>query len=237
MCFSGTGRYSHRPNRIFNPTAQARRFDPDGAYVRRYVQELTNLTDGRVDEPWKLDRSTLARSARAKPTLAPSAGGRPVREPPSSRHNLPHSDAGSPRHPQEPPPQRTLAWLNSHHRLLAAPLRRRTCVSEYPPRALRLGGGDSLRCRGSRPGHDTLGLAAPFPKPPTCPGTARRLAVYSRGVSSAAGGACPVTRYSDMGCVLQRAVGASTGRGLEAAGWNLHAAGRIRWRMTVASCL
>lgn len=54
---AGTGNDT-RPNRIFNPTAQARRFDPDGAYVRRYVPELAAITDGRVHEPWKLDRST-----------------------------------------------------------------------------------------------------------------------------------------------------------------------------------
>jgi deoxyribodipyrimidine photo-lyase len=55
---AGTGNDT-RPNRIFNPTAQARRFDPDGAYVRRYVAELAGITDGRIHEPWRLDRSTL----------------------------------------------------------------------------------------------------------------------------------------------------------------------------------
>ena len=55
---AGTGNDT-RPNRIFNPTAQARRFDPDGVYVRRYVPELAHLPDRRVHEPWKLDRSTL----------------------------------------------------------------------------------------------------------------------------------------------------------------------------------
>jgi deoxyribodipyrimidine photo-lyase len=54
---AGTGNDT-RPNRIFNPTAQARRFDPDGAYVRRYVPELAGITAGRLHEPWKLDRST-----------------------------------------------------------------------------------------------------------------------------------------------------------------------------------
>ena len=38
----------------------------------------------------------------AKPTLAPSDGGRPVHEPPSPRHKMPHSDAGRPTNPQEP---------------------------------------------------------------------------------------------------------------------------------------
>ena len=54
---AGTGNDT-RPNRMFNPTAQARRFDPRGAYVRRYVPELAAIGDGRVHEPWKLDLST-----------------------------------------------------------------------------------------------------------------------------------------------------------------------------------
>jgi deoxyribodipyrimidine photo-lyase len=36
--------------RIFNPTLQGRRFDPDGVYVRRWVPELRDL-DGDVHEP------------------------------------------------------------------------------------------------------------------------------------------------------------------------------------------
>jgi deoxyribodipyrimidine photo-lyase len=31
--------------RIFNPTSQGRRFDPDAAYVRRWVPELADATD------------------------------------------------------------------------------------------------------------------------------------------------------------------------------------------------
>jgi deoxyribodipyrimidine photo-lyase len=42
-----------RPNRVFNPTAQARRFDPDGAYVRRWVPELAELDGPSIHEPWK----------------------------------------------------------------------------------------------------------------------------------------------------------------------------------------
>jgi len=54
---AGTGNDT-RPNRIFNPIAQARRFDPEGAYVRRYVPELAAIDDGRVHEPWLLDPKT-----------------------------------------------------------------------------------------------------------------------------------------------------------------------------------
>jgi deoxyribodipyrimidine photo-lyase len=38
--------------RIFNPTVQGRRFDPDGAYVRRFVPELADVPAGHVHEPW-----------------------------------------------------------------------------------------------------------------------------------------------------------------------------------------
>ncbi|WP_217551957.1 deoxyribodipyrimidine photo-lyase [Streptomyces sp. GbtcB6] len=51
---AGTGTDS-RPNRVLNPVAQARRYDPDGAYVRRWVPELAGLPGAKVHEPWKLD--------------------------------------------------------------------------------------------------------------------------------------------------------------------------------------
>ena len=50
---AGTGADT-RPNRVFNPTRQARRFDPDGAYVRRWVPELEAIDGGAVHEPWRL---------------------------------------------------------------------------------------------------------------------------------------------------------------------------------------
>lgn len=38
--------------RIFNPTLQARKFDPDGAYIRRWVPELADVPLAHVHEPW-----------------------------------------------------------------------------------------------------------------------------------------------------------------------------------------
>ena len=38
--------------RVFNPVAQGLRFDPDGAYVRRYVAELRGLPGAAAHEPW-----------------------------------------------------------------------------------------------------------------------------------------------------------------------------------------
>ena len=49
---AGTGA-NQRPNRVLSPLAQARRFDPDGAYVSRYVPELDGLRGRAVHEPWR----------------------------------------------------------------------------------------------------------------------------------------------------------------------------------------
>jgi deoxyribodipyrimidine photo-lyase len=51
---AGTGNDT-RPNRVLNPTTQAKRHDPEGEYVRRYVPELAGIDGSRVHEPWKLD--------------------------------------------------------------------------------------------------------------------------------------------------------------------------------------
>lgn len=40
--------------RMFNPTRQMERFDPDGRYVRRWVPELANVPDERITEPWTM---------------------------------------------------------------------------------------------------------------------------------------------------------------------------------------
>lgn len=40
--------------RIFNPMLQQRKFDPDGAYVRRWVPELRDVLDERLVEPWTM---------------------------------------------------------------------------------------------------------------------------------------------------------------------------------------
>ncbi|HEX5828078.1 MAG TPA: deoxyribodipyrimidine photo-lyase [Candidatus Limnocylindrales bacterium] len=40
--------------RIFNPILQGKRFDPDGAYVRRWVPELAAVPAARIHEPWTM---------------------------------------------------------------------------------------------------------------------------------------------------------------------------------------
>jgi deoxyribodipyrimidine photo-lyase len=39
--------------RIFNPTTQAKKIDPDGSFVRRMLPELAGVPDRFVHEPWK----------------------------------------------------------------------------------------------------------------------------------------------------------------------------------------
>lgn len=46
--------------RVFNPTTQGKKFDPDGSYVRRYVPELTALPSKEIHEPWAAAPVVLA---------------------------------------------------------------------------------------------------------------------------------------------------------------------------------
>lgn len=46
--------------RVFNPTLQGTRFDPDGAYVRAWVPELAELDVRWVHQPWKAPTQELA---------------------------------------------------------------------------------------------------------------------------------------------------------------------------------
>lgn len=40
--------------RLYNPSSQAKKFDPSGAYIRRYVPELKNVPDKYLAEPWTM---------------------------------------------------------------------------------------------------------------------------------------------------------------------------------------
>ncbi|MFE4619495.1 cryptochrome/photolyase family protein [Streptomyces sp. NPDC056747] len=57
---AGTGTDS-RPNRVLNPVIQGKRYDPDGAYVRRWVPELAGIEGPAIHEPWKLTGLERAR--------------------------------------------------------------------------------------------------------------------------------------------------------------------------------
>jgi deoxyribodipyrimidine photo-lyase len=51
--------------RIFNPVLQAQRFDPDGAYVRRWIPELARLAAPDIHKPSAAPGATLARAGIA----------------------------------------------------------------------------------------------------------------------------------------------------------------------------
>ena len=71
---AGTGNDT-RPNRVLNPLRQARRFDPDGRYVRRYLPELAEIAGRGVHEPWRLPPRER-RALRYPPPIAALASRR-----------------------------------------------------------------------------------------------------------------------------------------------------------------
>jgi deoxyribodipyrimidine photo-lyase len=54
---AGTGADAAPYFRILNPILQSERFDPDGAYIRRFVPELSRVPRARIHEPWKMTTS------------------------------------------------------------------------------------------------------------------------------------------------------------------------------------
>lgn len=68
---AGTGNDT-RPNRVLNPIRQARRFDPEGAYVRRHVRELAGVEGRAVHEPWRLDPGARRDLGYVDPVIDPA---------------------------------------------------------------------------------------------------------------------------------------------------------------------
>jgi deoxyribodipyrimidine photo-lyase len=54
---AGTGTDAAPYFRVFNPFLQAKRFDPTGAYVRRWVPELAEVPDRYIHEPWTMPQA------------------------------------------------------------------------------------------------------------------------------------------------------------------------------------
>ncbi len=46
--------------RVFNPVLQGERFDPEGAYVRRWIPELARLPSAWIHRPWEAPAATVA---------------------------------------------------------------------------------------------------------------------------------------------------------------------------------
>ncbi|MEO1089392.1 MAG: deoxyribodipyrimidine photo-lyase [Pseudomonadota bacterium] len=58
--------------RIFNPVKQGEKFDPDGAYVRRWLPELERLPQPYVHAPWTAPKSVLAEAGVSLGTTYPT---------------------------------------------------------------------------------------------------------------------------------------------------------------------
>jgi deoxyribodipyrimidine photo-lyase len=56
---AGSGPDAQPFHRIFNPVIQAEKFDPEGAYVRRWVPELAALPDAFLHRPWEAPADVL----------------------------------------------------------------------------------------------------------------------------------------------------------------------------------
>ena len=48
--------------RVFNPMTQGEKFDPQGTYVRRWVPEISKLSDKTIHQPWSASRDELQRA-------------------------------------------------------------------------------------------------------------------------------------------------------------------------------
>lgn len=59
---AGTGTDAQPYFRIFNPTLQGARFDPDGAYVRRYIPELAKVPVEFIHAPWEMPADAAKRT-------------------------------------------------------------------------------------------------------------------------------------------------------------------------------
>ena len=51
---AGTGTDAQPYFRIFNPVLQSKKFDPDGAYIRRWVPDLRDVPDRYLHAPWEM---------------------------------------------------------------------------------------------------------------------------------------------------------------------------------------
>ena len=57
---AGTGTDPQPWFRVFNPILQGARFDPDGAYVRRWVPELRHVPVASIHQPWTMTPAVQA---------------------------------------------------------------------------------------------------------------------------------------------------------------------------------
>ena len=58
--------------RIFNPTSQAKKFDGDGTYIRRYVPELADVPIEHLHAPWDRARTVCRPATRSRSSITPT---------------------------------------------------------------------------------------------------------------------------------------------------------------------
>ncbi len=58
---AGTGTDAAPYFRVFNPVLQGKKFDPTGAYVRRWVPELSAVPESYIHTPWEMPASIQAK--------------------------------------------------------------------------------------------------------------------------------------------------------------------------------
>jgi deoxyribodipyrimidine photo-lyase len=66
---AGTGTDAAPYFRIFNPTSQGEKFDPDGSYVRRWVPELADVEAKFVHRPWEAAQLPVSAAAYPDPIV------------------------------------------------------------------------------------------------------------------------------------------------------------------------
>jgi deoxyribodipyrimidine photo-lyase len=81
---AGTGAAT-RPNQVLNPLVQARRFDPRGDYVRRWLPELSEVDGAAVHRPWRLPFAERRRLDYPEPIVDLSEGAARFRQARSPR--------------------------------------------------------------------------------------------------------------------------------------------------------
>jgi deoxyribodipyrimidine photolyase len=74
-----------------NPLRQARRFDPSGDYVRRYVPELASVTKGHIHTPWQLPAARRRQLRYPARSLKIHSSERTACHPPAYRVNRDHA--------------------------------------------------------------------------------------------------------------------------------------------------
>lgn len=68
---AGTGADAAPYFRVFNPVTQSQKFDPDGAYLRRWLPELADVPARVIHEPW-IDPACLRRTGYPSPMIDPA---------------------------------------------------------------------------------------------------------------------------------------------------------------------